>query len=197
MGSDIRMFVEKRNQGKWESINGQFSGQDIDISYGDEYYFERNYELFAILAGVRNGEGVDGPGTGHKFNQISRPKGLPDDISDYVKFQYEKQAVDEFGAHDCSWLLLKELLEFDWTQNAKVEAYVSPQVAKDFYENGIRPNPIECKQKSNRVIKLRYPRIEWTSTYADRAGIFFDEVIPKLSSLGQPEEIRIVFWFSS
>lgn len=197
MGSDIRMFVEKRNQGKWESINGQFSNETMDISYGDEFYFERNYELFAILAGVRNGEGVDGPGSGHKFNQISTPKGLPNDISHYVKFQYEKQAVDEFSTHDCSWLLLKELLEFDWTQIAKVQAYVSSQVADDFYKSGLIPNSIDCKHKSNRVIKLGYPRIEWTSTYAERAGMFFDEVIPKLSSLGQPEEIRIVFWFSS
>jgi hypothetical protein len=197
MGSDIRMFVEKRNYGKWESINGQFSDKTMDISYGDELYFERNYELFAILAGVRNGEGVDGPATGHVFNPISPPKGLPDDISNYVKFQYEKQSVDESSAHDCSWLLLKELLEFDWTQNAKVEAYVSPQVANNFYENGIVPNSIDCKHKSNRVIKLGYPKIQWASTYAARAGMFFDEVIPRLSLFGEREEVRIVFWFSS
>ncbi len=198
MGTDIRLFVETKNNGKWESIQGVFNQKDrLDVVYGDGIYFEREYKVYAILANVRNGDGVDGPNTGEIFTPISLPKGLPIDASYYIETQYRKQSLGPYDAHDCSWLLLEEILAYDWNKCAKVSAYVSKEDAENFHENGIIPGPMNRKHRSNRILMLGYEKIEWDSTYAVVAGRFYTEVIPKLMEYGSPENIRIVFWFNS
>ncbi len=198
MGTDIRFFVEKIVDGQWESIKGNFNENDeIEDDYGDEIFFEREYAVYAMLAGVRNSEGVDGPGTGAYYSPISLPKGLPQNASRYVATQYKRQNTDPYSAHDSSWLLLKEILEYHWNRTEKVSAYVSKEHAKAFYENGAIPDPIDRKYKSNRILKLGYEKIEWNSNYAIIAGKFYSEIIPKLKEYGNPNEVRVIFWFSS
>jgi len=199
MGTDIRLFVEKKVNGQWESIKGKFNNDDeIEDAYdGDEIFFERAYEVYAMLAGVRNGEGVDGPGTGAYYSPISLPKGLPADASIYIAKQYKKQNTDPYSAHDCSWLLLKEILEYDWDRQERISAYVSKEHAKAFYETGTIPGSIDRKNKSNRILKLGYEKIEWGSNYAEIVGNFYSRIMPRLGEYGEPDEVRIVFWFSS
>lgn len=73
MGTDIHLFVETRVNGVWElrSDAPRFSG--------------RNYNEFAILAGVRNGTGFAGCDT-DGFAPIAEPRGLPDDMHNYGLF---------------------------------------------------------------------------------------------------------------
>jgi hypothetical protein len=44
-----------------------------------------------------------------------------------------------------------------------------------------------------------YTLVEWEASYADSAGKFLTETLPKLEALsyGKPENIRIVFWFDN
>ena len=51
------------------------------VGYNYEPYGDRNYNLFAILANVRNGTAFAGCKTGEGFNPISNPKGVPSDAS--------------------------------------------------------------------------------------------------------------------
>lgn len=87
MGCDIHLYTESRrtinNEKKWINVdnwklNPYYDGID---KYENEYklnhaYSERNYNLFAMLADVRN-----------YSNQkvISSPKGVPPDASEVVK----------------------------------------------------------------------------------------------------------------
>jgi len=50
-----------------------------------EWYGDRNYNAFAILADVRNGYGFAGCDTGDGFVPISTPKGFPDDMCEEVR----------------------------------------------------------------------------------------------------------------
>lgn len=78
MGCDIHAHLEVRLNGKWE----HYSVIDID----------RSYSLFAIMTGVRNyGE----------IEPISKPKGLPEDVSQITKI--DRMIWDEDG-HSDSWL---------------------------------------------------------------------------------------------
>lgn len=83
-------------------------------------YDGRNYDLFAILADVRNGYGNEPK----RFTPICPPKGLPGNLSNSIK-----QIADDWGAdaHSHSWFTLKELLDFDWTQVGRKVGVVSAE----------------------------------------------------------------------
>jgi len=72
MGCDINLYLE------YES---PITKDWLPFGYG--FYIPRLYDMFAKMAGVRS-EGYD---------TIFRPKGLPADLSDYVKERYNKARV--------------------------------------------------------------------------------------------------------
>ena len=69
MGTDIHGVFQRHNPEtkQWE---------DIPHNYG----MERHYQLFAVLAGVRNGTGFAGVRTGEPVTPISKPRGYPADF---------------------------------------------------------------------------------------------------------------------
>lgn len=87
MGCDIHVHIEIKIEGKWR----HYSQPHVD----------RSYNLFALLAGVRNYENIE---------PISKSKGLPEDITYLTKKHYILRKSD---AHDESWLSIKELIELE------------------------------------------------------------------------------------
>jgi len=146
MGCDIHLFCETREPGgKWVltpvtteclSCNGtgKIKSRKVGGEFDDCYmcegtkqiqgYQDRNYDLFAILANVRNGYGFAGVPTGEGFIPIADPRGLPEDISDELvrlanSDDIWKEFRDKYGAgwlgdHSWSWITLEELLSNDW-----------------------------------------------------------------------------------
>lgn len=112
MGCDIHMHVERRNNrydgGKTEWVNGDYfsithpNDPKCAVIHQD-LWGERCYDLFAVLANVRN------RGYGEAYPYIDEPRGLPDDATQYVKEEYESWGID---AHSCSYFTLRELVEF-------------------------------------------------------------------------------------
>jgi len=99
MGTDIHEYMEKRQpNGTWEQVPAP--------------NLWRNYDVFSILADVRNGYGFGGCKTGEGLIPISEPKGLPNDLSVGLLEQIE----DDWGFHSHSWLTLRELQEYDYEQ---------------------------------------------------------------------------------
>jgi hypothetical protein len=117
MGCDIHFFVEKREGERWISADTWYESEYRFSHVNAPFYSGRNYYLFAILADVRNGFGFAGIKTGEGFNPISPPRGMPDDACAEVQ-----QEADAMGAdgHSHSWLTLRELLEYDWTQTTEL-----------------------------------------------------------------------------
>src|SRR5262249_2591595 len=87
-----------------------------------------NYNLFGILANVRNGSGFAGCDTGDGFVPISVPRGLPGDVSDEVRAETNRWGED---GHSHSWFTVAELLAYDWTQTTRLRGFVS---AVNYYE---------------------------------------------------------------
>ncbi len=85
------------------------------------YYDGRNYNLFAILADVRNGRGFAGIKTGDGFNPIAPPRGLPDDVSPEVKAESDSWSCD---GHSHSHFTLREILDYDWNQKTMLSGWV-------------------------------------------------------------------------
>lgn len=126
MGCDIHLFVEAKANGKWGPKDAWEMDTDCEppalkVPYGKRFYDGRNYNLFSILANVRNGYGFAGCKTGVGFVPIAMPKGMPDDASEAVAGESESWGED---GHSHSWLTLREILEYDWTQTTTLRGYV-------------------------------------------------------------------------
>lgn len=85
MGCDIHMHVEVKLKGsdEWQHLNNPYVG--------------RYYNLFALMAGVRN----DG-----SITPLAEPRGLPSDMSAVTKWDAENWEDD---MHSASWLDRKEI----------------------------------------------------------------------------------------
>lgn len=95
MGTDIHCVLEKKVDDRWEFVK--------------YLNFCRNYDLFAVLADVRNARGFAGCDTGNPIIPISEPRGFPHDIS--------SRALEVMShEHSASYILGEELLTFKWNQ---------------------------------------------------------------------------------
>jgi len=112
MGCDMRAMMERRNKdatwlGEWFSAG--------------ELYVERDYELFAVLAGVRD----DFPAP-----PISRPRGIPKDCSSAYRGFVRQVSRELPGAvHSHSWVTLAELLAYDLDQEFSDDSLVTQRDA--------------------------------------------------------------------
>ena len=114
MGCDIHLFCEiKVDEGKWKGlVEATQEYQDEDwLSFRNigPNYDGRNYNLFSILANVRNGYGFAGCDTGDGFVPIDKPRGLPDDVSGIIK-----QSSDQWGldGHSFVYTILTQEIYF-------------------------------------------------------------------------------------
>ena len=199
MGTDIHMACEVRRNGKWELVTDRMFRNcwyrpDSEYSWAkEEYtnipYSNRCYNLFAILADVRNGYGFAGCKTGDTFNPISMPKGYPEDMCDELKRDIDRYAdynslagISAVRAgilsdeHSASWLTLKELLDYDWDQMHRNYGYVSENTYREFimkkqhpdcWSGGVGGRDIVRLSEDDMAALIRgaYPREEGKQYY--------------------------------
>lgn len=216
MGTDINMVAEVRENGKWKTFDKMIfkHWEGFDFEEIDNIpYTNRNYNVFAILADVRNGcEYKDGTKE-EKFNCIAQAKGLPDDICE-SSINY----LPDYGYCN-SYLTLKEIFDFDWQQKHIVRATVNEKCYVEEILNGISPNSYcrgagggNLKTVSSEIMdKILSGELERdcnttyyvlcdfpAKTYAEYASDFLKsmeilkENIPEDTSL---EDVRIIFNF--
>ena len=224
MGCDIHMFAEKRNiiTKMWEKIGEVFDyayfNPDKPVSeYNtpktDEPFHNRSYNTFAILADVRNGSGFAGIKTGEGFNPISEPRGLPEDVSEEIFDESDKWDGD---GHSHSFFTVKELKEYDWNQITGLRGTISLQQYQAI-KKGDNPGSYSGSISGPKIITISmekadahilnpdpsYERFDvyvdyhWNELYKDSASRFYNTTIPALEALGDPEDVRIVFFFDN
>ena len=172
MGVDIHSLVEVKTNGKWVIVK-----HAIFDDYGDietaEFFEKRNYAVFGFLADVRNYSCCQ---------PICEPKGFPDD-SEYLNssiYGSDRNIINDLqedsSYHSRGWLTLKELLDFDYEQKFWNKRPVFPnQWNNQFLVNEGEGQPI---------------------TYRKHLGEGFFKDIEVLKTLGNPEDVRIIFWFN-
>ena len=234
MGCDIHLYVERLVNGKWVSADrwtpNKYADDEgeppIQVEYQNHFYSGRNYNLFAILANVRNGSGFANCDTGNGFVPIDDPRNLPNDVSENVKAEANRWGGD---GHSHSWFTVEELLAYDWTQTTKLRGFLS---AAEFWrwnrfdrQKGESPNSY-CggvggggvrKVSEQEMVKLlepfgnewsaqehieselpsEYCQAEWEQPYFKAVRHFLSDTMPRLWQLGKPDEVRIVFWFDN
>lgn len=211
------MLAEVKNEGGgWGGVGEVFDdGRGFKTIHP---YKDRNYDLFAILADVRNGRGFAGIKTGDGFNYISEPKGLPAGMS-----QEAQKALSWESYHSHSWLTLAEILAFDWSQRTNKQGWIHLGGYREFKYTG-RPDSWSGDMIGHGVRKFTKKGVEkfeeiwrefeekprpdvdysrfiylakWSIAYSEAAGRFWPLTVPQLLRLGKPEDVRIVFAFDS
>lgn len=217
MGCDIHFYVEKKQaDGTWKA-QGTFEKDEDESGWISQssgcLYSGRNYNLFSILADVRNGYGFAGVKTGEGFKPISEPRGVPDDASPEYKAIVEQWDSD---GHSHSYHTLRQLLDFDWTQTTTCQGWCSmgdylPWAARgskrqcpESYSGGVSGLGIKHLNEEEAAELVRqfkevfgwherkafaeqhpnkYALAKWQPTYYDAAGDFISDTIPELMKL--------------
>lgn len=216
MGTDIHGICEVRTENSWNTVLDKVFPSVFDEGgFTTHFYDARNYNLFAILAGVRNGVGFAGCRTGEPFVPISNQKGYPSDICEIsMEFMSEE--------HSASYLSLTELEKYDWTRLHRNYGIISEDVYKNTIMKGGEPESwcgeivgpdikivsetemvdIIFNIKKRDIGKRYYTGVYmYPKTYADTVDHFYYKTIPVLKSLvpvnGTSDDVRIVFDFDS
>lgn len=225
MGCDIHTFIEIKQNRVWELFDwrkkyedGTYEDGEVKYNYDgyfdDPFYIHRNYNLFAVLANVRNGRGFAGIPTGSGFKPIDYPRGLPDDVTTEVEIASDRYGVD---GHSHSYLTIKELLDYDWDGQVTTQyGVVEVDEYKVFKQNG-KPNSwsgdisggmvrkVSNEEMDNLIAgnsellkTLTYcTTVKWTESYRDAVGPWWFKTLDKLAELGSPDDVRLVFWFDN
>jgi len=181
MGADIHIFVERKKDDKWVRYTGKHFSSVWRKEKGEKEnspFDWRNYEMYGFLAGVR-----------HSYiKPIKEPiYKIPNDASEYVKKQFVKWDGD---GHSHSFLTARELLEFDYNQDLR-------EPGDDFSTNS---RNVLFEKKVHRKDTNFDDEEDINKTYFDFLGgpdsMFFIH-IKELAELGNPDDVRIVFWFDN
>lgn len=177
-------------------------------------YNGRNYNLFSMLAGVRNG--YISNGNTYEITPIDYARGVPDDASSAYK-----EYVDEFGTagHSHSYFTLTELDDPSyWTSSEKFGGYMTPEAFKNHMEREIACYYSNIDKEHDTVISNKEMEayvtsdefdpfcrnlltfVEWYTPRFKLDRYFYNEVLGYLRKLGEDygsNNVRIVFFFDS
>ena len=174
MGCDIHSYVEVKHGDKWEQATDLFPLEEFwqrvrKKEKGDSPFDCRHYGMFGFLANVRNYSHVP---------CIAEPKyAIPEDASDPVKEQYEYWDSD---AHTATWLTLKQLLDFSYDQ-LFWDRRVMKQTAPNCWNGAALADEGEGEHLTVRKF----------------LGDQFFRDLEIMRGLGEPENVRVVFWFDN
>lgn len=185
MGTDIHGVFQKWDGKRWVDIPSKYQGH-------------RHYQLFAVLANVRNGFGFAGISTGEAVEPIDGPRGLPEDVDD---------DDGRFGDHSFSWLSGEEMIEWfehaptkkrvgildrkvyeSWDKKTEPASYCADITGRDIVIVNDNPEEMGAHPEWTNV------RCIWDVDLCQELAYFFDEVQRLVEEHGK---VRFVFGFDS
>lgn len=176
MGCDIHLRVEILEDDKW--VDGNLYTADKDLV---EFYNGRDYNLFGILADVRNE---------HFMGAIDEPRGLPNDA---IAFHIED--LENCDYHSQTYFTYQELLRaIDKYSTTKHSGFISPADNEKLLKYGESPSEW-CQGTSNK----EWIRAEWyTNT---NPLVPFMEAFKIVAAMHwkqyRPNEIRVLIAFDN
>jgi len=201
MGCDIHLYTEAQktvnDKLQWINIdNWRFNPYFTDGTDGEQkmevknLYRNRNYDLFTLLAGVRDYTGAT------PF--IADPRGIPEDASPQTKEEAQRWGGD---GHTHSWLTLAEIREFHESGPTKKYTGLITQEDSKNLDKGKFPNSW-CQGSSDDTLvrrewempvdDLKYLIEPLVERMKDFFWIYTDEYDREIE-----KKIRVVFFFDN
>lgn len=192
MGCDIHMRIERRVDGQWVDVP---YADSWDLKWRKDYWrpgeillsdeFDgRNYDLFGILANVRNGT------WGEEFTPIAEPRGWPPDSPTNPHGGDDDDENFWGGDHSFSWVTLAELEAYPWDGTTRKRGWVSHEQATQFRLDGKRPEHYSAAGNHGEYI-------EWDQDIRSDVRNWPDKFLPVLRMLGASDDVRLVFGFDN
>lgn len=232
MGCDIHIAIQAQNaDGAWVEIPWQRALYDHEIERGETVapdiaiapacFDGRNYNLFGILADVRNGYGFAGIETGTGWKSIAADRGLPHDFSEndllprVEPIWRDEREPRYLGDHSFTWVTLDELETWPWDVESALlygcvpaeeydrlqrEGGIPTSYSGDVMGRGVcvyTPLEYEQAKSSNLLCERPYVRMPWARSAREATHDWPGEIIPWLRELAQGRPIRLVMGFDS
>jgi len=206
MGTDIHGIFQRHDGEKFVDVESRYQG-------------DRHYQLFAVLAGVRNGRGFAGFSTGQAIQPIADPRGLPTDFlfdgdchsthngKCLGPYWEEGEPLELWmGDHSYSWLTSQEMLE--WYAKAPVVLKLGV-ITRSYYEMWDRLTTpafycamtagpgvlvVEESEVHTTIKPWTHVRVSWKQDLKEELAYFFEEVQRLHDLYGN---VRFIFGFDS
>lgn len=179
-----------------------------------EWYGDRHYDVFAILANVRNGSGFAGVDTGNPWPFIQNGRELPEDAClEVIEYMSHYQ-------HSPGWVTLQEITKYDWDYVRTKRGVVNEAQFREWLLNGdaqgsgpsgwsgavsggmVRHITNEEMLELMTGLKYKdpdlsyYTKVQWLQTARDVCEPFIERMKELAKVVGE-HECRIHFYFDS
>ncbi len=230
MGCDIHIAIQVRDGDRWTEIPWQrvwrFLPPVAGFPVAPDGFTDRNYDLFGILANVRNGTGFAGIKTGEGWAAIAPNRGLPSGF-DPETVAPDPMWPDEgpryMGDHSWTWIDLVELKAIPWDSIASSRRGVLEWTEWRRWrkEGGVNPRSWSGDVSGPGVIILEeyqaicmdergveaakipglghrhFVRCSWGVTARQATNDWPGKVLPWLEELAANRSLRLVLGFDS
>jgi len=149
------------------------------------------YELYAALVGFEHR-------TTYHFGHtepivpISEPRGFPEDMNSVYEEYFREHCVQ--SSRYLTWFMVQEVIDYDWDKKfPPCTGYAKREYAHLFDSSTSFPDNFPHNESVYMCHKEGTTEISWIESYRDFVGCS-DWFIGELIKLGDPENIRIIFW---
>ncbi len=144
--------------------------EKIFTGWGEKTIHPFDYSMYAFFADVRNYD---------HCQPLSQTRGLPKDLSSEVLAEYNEYP----GQWSESYFTLKELLDFDYDQT-----FWNRRIERTYQEKGYTSTDgaALAEEGEGKII-----------SYRDNLGENYFKCLEILKTLGEPDDVRIVFSFDN
>lgn len=215
MGCDIHLVIQRKEaDGNWHEVPYQHKWNEDqptapNVAQAPWIFRNRNYDLFGILADVRNGRG---------WPSIAPDRGLPVEFSEKIVApdpNYPDDGPRSLGDHSFTWIGLEELKAFDWDgTRAKLYGVVpadryevltqSGDAPKEYSGHITGPGIIVYTPEQYRAVKTAgtlaprpYVRMSWAESAREATYDWPGKIVPWLEKLADGRPLRLVMGFDS
>ncbi|MCC5580332.1 hypothetical protein IMZ11_32405 [Microtetraspora sp. AC03309] len=205
MGTDIYGFIEVRHLsvGKdWHEGEAWAVCMRLDVLYEGS-----DYAAFGCLFGVRDWLG---------WTPVAAERGLPADVSESVRTEYERDARLDDAIHSCTWVSWAELRELDMTvrpaargmleihprpwmiERYRIDDQWPDEVVEQYGMPPLGASPVEAPAGRWEVAgaTLEYGPVTRLDVLGPGTG--WEHVFEVMRALAQrfaPDGVRLVVWF--
>lgn len=224
MGCDIHIAIQRQeSDGRWREVPYQdlwnFDGAPKAVPgfpVAPEGWRNRNYDLFGILADVRNGTGFAGIVMGDGWPSIAPNRGFADGFSEALPDpSCPEDGPRYMGDHSFTHVTFDELKAFPWdatkttlygvVEAEKYESLAGTGKAPTSYSGGISgpgiktysPNQYREAKANGGLAVHPYVRMSWQETAREATNDWPGKVLPWLESISDGHQLRLVIGFDS
>ncbi|BAY12694.1 hypothetical protein [Calothrix sp. NIES-2098] len=191
MSTTSSLYAEIWKHNQWEPIpKPKWSkGKQVPVCYMRPGGM---YELFSALVGYHHHSLCYLHWHTEKIVPLSEPRGLPKDMNTVYREHFENNSLGI--EHHFTWFLVQEVIEYDWDRKfPPCTGYVNSRYASLFQNSAPFPQDLPDDEPVYKNKKENTTEVLWVDTYRYYVGCV-DWFIEELLKLGNPEEVRILFW---